>query len=378
MTMSRHKRYSHWNEGAEPFGGTIRPLRHDHRPVTKGIGARGMVARTRTSRPGQAHRNEGPDVRNRPARLVTLLFVVAALVAACSGTAAAPDPYDQLTTSGKATWDPIQVNVGVKVTAGGHTVTLDPKDIALVVDSAAEKLALHISLPASRLEIPAAALDQLGIDGDSLDFDVVYAGDAMYGRSTFFRPMLQMILGPTGKVPAGDLSGWLKFGTKEELAALQAIGGGAAGMPSFAPPSNGVAATRASFEAAGITLTSAANEKHNGIDAQHIKIAVDLTKLTSNPDFIAGAGPQSGQMIAMMKALSFSGDLWLDPATNRVIEADGHVASTNDPAAVGDVTVTAHDPDGSVSLDPPTSSVDVPLGTLITEMMKLLGKGAES
>jgi hypothetical protein len=318
-------------------------------------------------------------VRNRPALLATLVFVVAAaLVAACGGTAAAPDPYDQLTTSGKATWDPIQVNVGVKVTAGGHTVTLDPKDIALVVDSTAMKFGLHISLSAAGLGIPDGGLSPLGIDGDSLDFDVVYASDALYARSAFFRPMLRMILGPTGKVPAGDLSGWLKLGTKEELAALQAIGGGAAGMPSFAPPSNSLAATRASFEAAGVTLSSAPNERHNGIDAQHIKIAVDLTKLASNPDFIAGAGPQSGQAIGMMKALTFSGDLWLDPATNRVLEADGHVASTNDPATVGDVTVTAHDPDGSVSLDPPTSSVDVPLGTLITEMMKLLGKGAES
>lgn len=345
--------------------------------MTDLVASRGMVARTRTSRPGQAHHHEGPDVRNRPALLVTLVFVVAALVAACGGTAAAPDPYDQLTTSGKATWDPIQVNVGVKVTAGGHIVILDPKDIALVVDTAAEKLALHISLPASGLGIPAEAMDQLGIDGDSLDFDMVYAGDALYARSAFFSPMLRMILGPTGKVPAGDLSGWLKFGTKDELAALQAIGGGAAGMPSLAPASS-LAATRASFEAAGVTLSSAPNEMHNGIDAQHIKIAVDLTKLASNPDFIAGAGPQSGQAIAMMKALTFSGDLWLDPATNRVLEADGHVASTNDPATVGDVTVTAHDPDGSVSLEPPTSSVDVPLGTLITEMMKLLGKGAES
>ncbi len=304
-------------------------------------------------------------MRNRLALLISLVFV-AALVVGCSGTAAAPDPYDQLTTSLKTAWNPIQVNVGVKVTVAGTAVTLDPKDIAVVVDAAAAKFALHVSLPASGLGIPTAALDQLGIDGDSLDFDLVYAGDAMYARSAFFKPMLRLILGPTGKVPAGDLSGWLKLGTKEELAALSALSGGASGMPSFAPPSSGIGATRSSFEAAGITLSSAAAEKHNGIDAQHIKIAADLTKLTANPAFIAGAGPQSGQAIAMMKALTFSGDLWIDPA------------STSDPTAVGDVTVTARDPDGSVSLDAPTSSVDVPLGVLITEMMRLVGKGAES
>ena len=111
---------------------------------------------------------------------------------------------------------------------------------------------------------------------------------------------------------------------------------------------------------------------------QHIKIAIDLGKLTSNPAFIAGAGPQSGAAIAALKAATASGDLWLDPASNRILEADTHVASTNDPSEVGDITVTAHDPDGSISLDAPPSAVDVPLGTLISETMKLLGKGAES
>jgi hypothetical protein len=316
-------------------------------------------------------------VRNRLALPATLVIVMAALLAGCSGNAAAPDPYDQLATSLKATWSPIQVNVAVKVTAAGTTVALDPKDIAMVVDAAAEKFALHISLPASGLGIPAAALDQLGIDGDSLDFDVVYAADALYARSPLLKPMLRLVLGGTGKVPAGDLGGWLKFGTREEMAALSALSGGAAGMPSFAPPSNIAVASKSWFDAAGISLSTAATAKHNGIDAQHITIAVDLTKLAANPDFRAGAGAQSGQAIALMRTLTLSGDLWLDPATNRVIEADGHVSNT-DATVVGDVSVTAHDPDGSVSLDPPASSVDVPLGTLISEMMKLLGKGAES
>jgi hypothetical protein len=317
-------------------------------------------------------------VRNRLALLAVLVIAVSAVADGCSGPAAPPDPYEQLTASTKATWSPIQVNIGVKVTAQGKTVTLDPKDIAMVLDTAAEKFALHVSLPAAELGVPTMALDQLGIDGDSIDFDLIYASDALYARSAVLRPMLRLVLGPTGKVPSGDLAGWLKFGTKEELAALSALSGAAAGTPSFAPPSPGAGATKASFEAAGVTFTSAPNEKHNGADAQHIKIAIDLTKLTSNPDFLRGAGPQSGPAIGMLKSLTVSGDLWLDPASNRVLEADTHMVSANDPTEVGDITVTAHDPDGSVSLEAPTSAVDVPLGTLISEMMKLIGKGAES
>jgi hypothetical protein len=80
----------------------------------------------------------------------------------------------------------------------------------------------------------------------------------------------------------------------------------------------------------------------------------------------------------VLRTLTITGDLWLDPATNRILEADGHAVSTDDPTAAGDVTITAHDPDGTVPLDVPASSVEVPLGTLITELMKLVGKGAES
>jgi len=315
------------------------------------------------------------DVRNRLALLPSLV-VVAALLTGCAGPAASPDPYDELATSTKTTWDPIQVNVGVKVTAAGTTVTLDPKDIAIVVDAAAMTFAFHMSLPAVGLGIPPAALDQIGIAGDSLDFDVIYAGDALYARSGVLKPMLRLILGPTGKVPAGDLTGWLKLGTTDELAALSALSQKGGGMPSVAPGSTGT--SKASLEAAGVTLTTAPAEKHNGVDAQHIRIAVDIDKLTSNPAFLAGAGPQSGPTLAVLRTLAISGDLWLDPATNRILEADGHAVSTDDPTAVGDVTITAHDPDGTVPLDVPASSVDVPLGTLMTELMKLVGKGAES
>jgi hypothetical protein len=330
---------------------------------------------------GRSSATRAHDVRNRLALLAS--FVIAAvIVGGCGGAAAPPDPYEQLTTSMKTTWNPIQVNLGIVVTAAGKTITLDPKDIAMVVDTAGAKFGVHVSLPAAGLGIPVSTMSQLGIEGDSLDFDAVYVDDAIYARSALFKPMLKMILGPTGKVPVGDLTGWLKLGTKDELMALGALSGAARGMPSLPPPSGGdgstPAALKASLEAAGITVTLAGTETHNGSDARHLKMAVDLEKLAANPDFLAGAGPQAGPMLAAMKAVSFAGDLWIDPASNRVIEGDLHMASSKDPTQVGNVTVTAHDPDGSVSLAAPASSVDVPLGILITEMMKLIGKGAES
>ena len=103
-----------------------------------------------------------------------------------------------------------------------------------------------------------------------------------------------------------------------------------------------------------------------------------MSRLAANPEFVAGAGGQAAPTAAMARALTVSGDLWIDSASSRVVESDLHIASTADPADLADVTVTARDPDGSVSLDLPASSVDVPLGTLISQVMKLMGKGTES
>jgi uncharacterized glyoxalase superfamily protein PhnB len=316
------------------------------------------------------------DVRNRLVQLATLV-AVAVLAAGCGGIASAADPYEVLSASTKAAWNPIQVNVGLTVTVNGTTISLDPSDMAFVLDTTAGKGAVHISLPAAGLGLPAGALDSLGIDGDSLDFDVVYAGDALYARSALLKPSLTLILGPTGKLPAGDLTGWLKLGTAEELAALAALSGGMAATPSAVPSLSGQL-VKQEFEAVGISLTSAGTEKRNGVDAHHITVAIDTAKMLANPSFAAGAGPEFNQVAATLNAVTLSGDLWVDQATSRIIEGGIHVVSTANTAQVGDVKVTVRDPDGSVSLDAPTSSVEVPLGTLMSEAMKLLGRGAES
>lgn len=309
-----------------PLGGTIFP------PCDLPIGpdgarcpARYGVADPVAIAPGRQSATRAYDVRKRLAPLVSLVIAAVVLTAGCAGAAAPPDAYQQLTTSMKTTWNPIQVNVGLTVTAAGQTVTLDPADIAIVIDAAGGKGAVHISLPASDLGIPDSALLQLGIDGDSIEFDMVYAGDALYARSAMFKPVLKLVLGPAGKLPAGDLTGWLKLGTKDELAALTAISGSGA-MPSVVPSSDENAATKASLEAAGITLTIVGTEKRNGADLQHLKVAVDMAKLATNPSFLAGAGggAQAAQTAAMVKALSFTGDLWMDPTTHRIVESSAH------------------------------------------------------
>jgi len=320
------------------------------------------------------------DVRHRLALFLSVLIASATLVGACASPAAPANPYDQLTTSLKTAWSPVQVNVGLTITAAGKTVTLDPKDMAFVVDDAAQTFALHVSIPALGMGIPDSALSELGITGDTIDFDVLYASDALFARGAFLKPMLKSILGPVGKLPAGDLTGWLKLGTKEELAALSALERSATGGPSSSVSPLDAGSLKASLEETGVSLTIAGAEAHNGANAQHLRIAIDMAKLAANPSFVAGTGGTPAQVAAMAKTITVSGDIWIDQPSNRVVESDLHVATTADAAAAGvaDVTVTARDPDGSVSLAPPASSIDVPLGTLISQVMKMMGKGAES
>jgi hypothetical protein len=339
-----------------------------------------MVSLTRPPPARRMSATRALDVRIRLAPLLAVLIASAILVGACTSPASPATAYDQLTTSLKTAWSPIQVNLGLTVTAEGKTVTLDPKDMAFVVDEAGQSFALHASIPALGFGIPDSAMSELGITGDSVDFDVLYASDALFVRGAFLKSMLKSILGPVGKLPAGDLTGWLKLGTKEELAALSALERSATGTPGSSPSPLDAGTLKASLDEAGVSLTIAGVEAHNGANAQHLRIAIDMARLAANPSFVAGTGASPAQVAAMAKTITVSGDIWIDQASNRVLESDLHVATTADAAALGvaDVTVTARDPDGSVSLVPPGSSIDVPLGTLITQAMKMMGKGAES
>lgn len=304
-----------------------------------------------------------------------ILFTAIAL-AGC-GSAASSDPYELVLQSAKTTWSPIQVNIGVKATSNGATVTLDPASIVVVLDSAGGKGAFHVSLPAAALGIPAASLAQLGISGSSIDVDVVDDGAALYARSPLFGPLLQLLLGSSGSLPSGDLTGWLKLGTNAELAAFGAMAQGSVGkaLPSASAGAQTAASMKSDLEAAGISLSLAGVEKHNGADAQHVKITVDATKLANNPNFAAGAGQNYAQVAEALKTLSISGDLWLDAGSKRIVETDLHFAQTSGGTDSADLTITARDPDGSVSLAGPTTSVDVPLQTLAAQVLQLMSKG---
>ena len=319
---------------------------------------------------------EDPVVRHRLASVLALLVAFTAIAAACGGGVAPSDPYDILSGAMKAPLDPVQVNIGFDVKDGATTVSIDPSALAFVASKADGTAAVHVSIPAAALGSSASLLTQFGITGSTIDLDVVYDGKAVYGRSPLFATLLTMILQPSGDLPSGDLADWLQLVTADDLAGLAGTAAGSGDVPSFAIPSAGDGpAMKTALEQAGITLKVAGTEQRDGADAYHLTVAIDSTKLLANKVFDSVGRAQLDEMTTALKAVTLSGDLWVDKASNRIVEFDGHAVSTADSKQSGSLTVKIGSPDGSVSTEAPSSFVVVPFKSIITNVMSLVGQG---
>ncbi|MBI3745520.1 MAG: hypothetical protein HY264_03170 [Chloroflexi bacterium] len=315
-------------------------------------------------------------MRTRLAPLVALALAFAAIATACGSGSTTSDPYQIASSSMKATWSPVQVNVGFEAKDGATSISIAPSALAFVADKAAGTGAVHVSIPIGSLGIPAATLAQVGITGSTFDLDVVYDGQALYAKSPIFATVLTMLLTSSGDLPTGDLAGWLRIGTKEDLAALGSLAGGSGALPSFAAPSAGDAsALKTALQDAGITLTLIGTERRDGADAYHLKAAIDGTKLLASKMFDSVSRTQIDQMTTAMKDITLSADIWVDKVSSHVVEIDGHVAATKDATRTATVTVKLGNPDGSVSTAAPSSFVEVPLKSIITNVMSLIGQG---
>ena len=319
---------------------------------------------------------EDPAVRHRLAPLLAFLLAFTAIVAACGGGTTATDPYQVLASSIQSKLDPVQVNVGFAAKDGTTTVTVDPSALAIVIDKAGGTGAVHVSIPASALGSDASLLTQLEISGSTVDFDVVYDGTALYGRSPLFAPLLTALLQPSGDLPSGDLTGWLQLGTAADFASLAGTAAQSSDLPSFAIPSAGDGpALKTALEAEGITLTLAGTEQHNGTDAYHLTVAIDSTKVLADKMFDSVSRAQLDQVSTALKTVTLTADIWVDKASNRVVEVDGHAVSTSNASQTADLTVKIGSPDGSVSTAAPSSFVTVPMKSIITNVMSMIGKG---
>ena len=298
---------------------------------------------------------------------------LALVVAACGASTATPTPappadaYAVVSKAVSAPMDKVKLNVGL-TTTGASPVTIDPKSIELVVDTKAGKGSFHLSLPKSIAGSSASALP-----GDTIDLDVLFDGQAVYAKSPLAATFLPLLLSQTGQQVPGDLTGWIKLGTAEELGGLV---GGLAGGASAAPSTPAMASftpdqLKDELEKAGITVTLVGTEQHNGVDADHVTIAVDPSKLENSDITKNLPAGQLGQLKDLAGQGTLTGDLWFDHASGRLSEADINVADKSG-SETAKVTLLVSDP-GDVSFDAPANAVEVPITPLLQVLMQLGG-----
>jgi len=306
--------------------------------------------------------------------LALSVMPLAVVVAACgASTPSAPAAADAYEAAGKvfdAPLERVKVNVGITST-GSEAVDIKPDAIELVVDTKAGKGSLHLSLPADALGSQGASLGALA-GGDTIDIDALFDGQAIYVKSPLAATLLPF-LGMQGvQVPSGDLSGWLKLGTAEELSGLTGALGAmpnASNMPVGELKDLSAADLKQKLEEAGVTVTFVGREQRNGVDSDHLLLNVDLKKLEASDLAKELPADKLSGLSGAAASGTLTADVWLDASTGRPNEVAIHAADGSDKA---DITVLISDP-GDVSLDAPASFVEVPIAPLLAPLLQQFG-----
>ena len=297
---------------------------------------------------------------------------LALVVAACgSATPSAPPATDAYQVTSKvfdAPMDRVKVNVGV-TTTGSEAVEIKPDAIQVIVDTKAGKGSLHLSLPSKALGSQGASLGALG-GGDTIDIDALFDGQGLYVKSPLAATLLPLLATQGVQVPAGDLSGWLKLGTAEELGGFMGMVGGA---ESSANPGDlkdlSPEELKSKLEEAGVTVTVVGREQRNGVDSDHLLLNIDLKKLEASDLAKQLPADQLGALGGAASDGTLSADVWLDAANGRPNEIALHAADGSDKA---EIQVLISDP-GDVSLDAPAEFVEVPLAPLLMPLLQNFG-----
>ncbi len=306
-------------------------------------------------------------------RRLTALAIAAIVLVGCGGNTPLTDPYQIVDKATNATYDVVQVNVGVAAT-GSTPLTIDPKSIQLTVDHKNGKAEFKVSLPVAQLGADAASLAQLGITGSTLDLDVIYDGQALYANGPVLTSLLTLLMSQSGTSP-GNLSGWLRLGTAAEFAAMAGQLAPSA-MPSIGPvASHDAASIKKGLDDVGITLTYVGAEKKSGIDTAHLSVAVDVSKLTSSPAFNDVPSSQSATVKAALQQVGLAGDVWIDSSSYRLVELDVHVTPKGGSSDKVDLTILVTQPTDTSGLAAPSPYTTVPLSQLVTQLMKSFGQG---
>ena len=324
---------------------------------------------------------------------LTALAPAAALAAAlavsgCSPAATPtppPDPQSLLVAASKASYpSKLEITMGGSYTASGTTTALPDKLLVIDIDTAAGAGSVHLAVPASLLGAGGAAmLAQLGVTGDSLTFDVLYDGSALYAKSpampTLVTELATLAAGATMPQLTGDT--WAKV---LDAATIKQLTSSAQSAVESAAPAASAATTdpKAILGEIGAALTLGPQATGAGGPANDIKLSVDPAKLKAymlaHPEQFPTT--QLSTISALGTLTAISADVLVDVATSRIEEVSltiGATASGSDVAFTAKVDI-AEAPAG-VTFAAPSGAVDLPLvqivGPLVQSLMSAGGSG---
>jgi hypothetical protein len=307
----------------------------------------------------------------RTALAGTLLTTLLAVSLAACG-ASKPDPYDLLLKATSADWGAVQIEFGFSGGSGSEAIEIDRSAIRLILDPDAGKGSLHLALPIDALDLGVMAA-QLGIRGDTIDFDAVYDGSALYARSPLLGALITFAYASSGELPSGDLSGWLRLGTADDYAALFEA----------AAPSSGPAASvglpdaktlKRELEANGVVVVYVGSEQRGGLEAHHLRATVDLAKLAEHEAFDSLDRAQIAQLEDLAKTMRTSAEVWLAASDSRLIEVVMSATNKTDPSDTFEFVIALSEPPAGTSFEAPDRFVDIPVAELAGLLMQLLGQ----
>jgi hypothetical protein len=234
---------------------------------------------------------------------------------------------------------------------------------------------VHLAIPASVLGASgAAALAQLGITGDSLTFDALYDGKALYAKSPAMPAIVSQlaILAQGVNLPQLGPDTWAKV--LDEATIKQFAGAAQSAVGSAAPSASASAADlKTVLDQIGGSVSLGTQATGAGGPAYDVKLTIDPTKLqaymAAHPEQFPPS--QVSTVSALGQLTSISADVLVDVATSRIEQFTASVAGTESGSAVSaTIKVGIAEAPAGVSFTAPAGAVDLPLAQILAPLIQ--------
>jgi hypothetical protein len=318
-------------------------------------------------------------------RRLAVMVVAAALAVLGCAPGEQADPHAVLDRAIVAGWDRVTVQVGfsldiaappdAELPVPATSIRLAPDQLRATVDFRTGQWRVQTAIPHDGLGVSPEMLGVVLPGVRSIDAEVLYDGTSLYAKSPLLPLYLEPIAGLQGGPIEGDLTGWVRFGSAEDLAMLGLLAnpfGGLPGIPALGDlplPSPGDAALLRTFlEDLGVGLEYAGADDDGGVKTHHLSASLNLAKLAESREFAALTGFGRDQLEPIFNAageVRVAAQIWTYQATGRLATVRLDIDTESAPAVIASLVIQLTEPAEGTSFDPPAVFTDLPLGELL-------------